>query len=77
MKTHKKSILYHIYTFSGVVNDDLDFNYGSGVSAHSGCGVTLRGQFWYLGGDGSMYNRQVNINAYLFQTEILISRRVR
>ena len=27
---------------SGVVNDDLDFNYGSGF--------TLRGQMWYFGG---------------------------
>ena len=66
MKTHLKSVFDHINKFSGVVNDDLDFNYGSGVSAKYGCGVTLHGRFWYLGGDGSTYNRQVNIHPYLF-----------
>ena len=64
MQTYLKLLLNHINRFSGVVNNDLDFNYGSGVSAHSGCGVTLRGQFWYLGGHPSTYYRQVNINAY-------------
>ena len=34
---------------SGVVNDDLDFNYGSDVS-RCGYGITLRGQMWYIGG---------------------------
>ena len=42
------------------MNDDLDFSYGNGVSPKEGCGVTLRGQFWYLGGTGSEYRRQVN-----------------
>ena len=36
--------------FSGVVNDDLDFEYGSGTHANGGCSITLKGQFWYLGG---------------------------
>ena len=36
--------------FSGVVNDDLDFEYESGTHANGGCSVTLKGQFWYLGG---------------------------
>ena len=69
-----KPLLNHIYTFSGVVNDNLDFKYGSGVSLDRGCGVTLRGQFWYFGGKGSEYEHQVNINAYLFLTEINILR---
>ena len=56
------------------MNDDLDFSYGNGVSPKQGCGVTLRGQFWYLGGKDSTYDRQVNMNAYLLQTEISISR---
>ena len=71
MKTHLKSVFDHINKFSGVVNDDLDFNYGNGVSLSRGCGVTLHGQFWYLGGKGSTYDRQVNMNAYLFQIKIL------
>ena len=47
-------------TFLGVVNDDLDFSYGSSVSPKQGCGVTLLGQFWYLGGYESQYKRQVS-----------------
>ena len=47
-------------SFSGVVNDDMDFNYGSGVSLKNGCGVTLRGQFRYFGGDESQNKRQVS-----------------
>ena len=34
---------------SGVVNDDLDFNYGSDVPCCD-YGMTLRGQMWYIGG---------------------------
>ena len=74
MQTHLKLKLNHMNRFSGIVNNDLDFNYGSGVSAALGCGVTLHGQFWYLGGKVSTYDRQVNMNAYLFQIEISISR---
>ena len=60
------------------MNDDLDLSYGNGVSPKQGCGVTLRGQFWYLGGDTyGGYERQVDINAYLFQTENSVSRRVK
>ena len=66
MQTHFKLLLNHIDRFSGVVNDDLNFNYGYGVSAYGGCGVTINGQFWYLGGQGSTYTRQVTINAYSF-----------
>ena len=51
--------------FSGVVNNDLDLNYGSGVSPTAGCGVTLRGQFWYFGGSGSQYKRQVSFIAMI------------
>ena len=40
------------------MNNDLDFEYGSGTEARYGCGVTLKGQFWYLG--GSSNKRQVN-----------------
>ena len=68
IQTYLKSVFDNNNTFSGVVNGDLDFNYGSGVAAQYGCGVTLRGEFWYLGGYPSTYYRQVNINAYLFQT---------
>ena len=51
---------FHFFetSYSGVVNDNLDFEYGSGTEAQYGCGVTLKGQFWYLG--GISYKRQVN-----------------
>ena len=34
----------------GAVNDDLSFQYGSNTDVYFGCGVTLKGEFWYLGG---------------------------
>ena len=40
------------------MNDDIDFEYGSGTEAYYGCGVSLKGQFWYLGGQSN--KRQVN-----------------
>ena len=45
-------------SYSGVINDNIDFEYESGTEAYYGCGVTLKGQFWYLG--GISYKRQVN-----------------
>ena len=39
------------------MNDNLDFEYGTGTEAQWGCGVFLKGQFWYLG--GSTNRRQV------------------
>ena len=56
---------------SGVVNDDLDFTYGSGVSLRNGCAVTLQGRMLYLGGLGD-YTRQVRFEAIL-QIEIIYS----
>ena len=53
---------YHCATliiFSGVVNDDLDLNYGSEVSFNFGCAATLRGQMWYFG--GRLIPRQVRL----------------
>ena len=44
---------------SGVVNDDLDFSYGSDVSLKFGCAVTLKGLMWYFGGSNDM-SRQVS-----------------
>ena len=56
---------------SGVVNDDLDFTYGSGVSLYRGCGVALQGRMWYLGGFGAR-KRQVRLIAIL-QIQIIFS----
>ena len=60
MQTHLKLKLNHMNRFSGIVNNDLDFNYRSNVSPKQGCGVTLHGQFWYLGGNEFQYKRQVS-----------------
>ena len=52
------------------MNNDLDFEYGSGTEARYGCGVSIKGQFWYLGGGGSK-NRQVRTNQEkLFATDL-------
>ena len=56
---------------SGIVNDDLDFTYGSDVSLVYGCAVTLQGRMLYLGGD-YIYKRQVRFEAIL-QIEIIYS----
>ena len=58
-------VRHFIHFISGMVNDDLDFRYGSGLDIKQGCGVTIRGQFWYFG--NHMSNRQV-----LFEIIILI-----
>ena len=39
-----------ILIIQGEVNDDLNFQYGSQTSVYDGCGFTLKGQFWYMGG---------------------------
>ena len=46
-------------SISGAVNDDINFSYGSELEFTGGCGVTLRDQFWYFGGE-SQYKRQVS-----------------
>ena len=48
--------------YLGLVDDNLDFNYGVEVSLKYGCGLTLRGQMWYFGGFGS-YIRRVSSKA--------------
>ena len=53
------------------MNNDLDFEYGSGTEAKYGCAVTLKGQFWYLG--GSSNRRQVNETMKNFFQSILYS----
>ena len=50
---------------------DFDFHYEDEVSLKEGCGITLRGQMWYFGGEGD-YKRQVSSKAIL-QIEIIYS----
>ena len=45
-----------------MLNDDLDFSYGSDVSLKFGCAVTLKGLMWYFGGSNDR-SRQVNFKA--------------
>ena len=48
--------------YSGLVDGNLNFNYGDDVSLEGGCGITLHGQMWYFGGNGD-YTRQVTSKA--------------
>ena len=48
--------------YSGLIDGNLDIDYGNGVSLESGCGLTLRGQMWYFGGSNG-YQRQVSSKA--------------
>ena len=53
-----------------MVNDDLDFTYGSGVDLEGGCAVTLLGQLWYFGGAPQNYH-QVNLKVII--TKVIIA----
>ena len=57
--------------YSGLVDGNLEFDYGSGVSLKLGCGITLHGQMLYLGGSGDD-KRQVSTKAIL-QIQIIYS----
>ena len=57
---------FTIQDILGAVNDDLDFKYGNGVAAHVGCGLTFKGQFWYFGGYGKVFNRQVIVKGIIY-----------
>ena len=57
--------------YSGLVDGNLEFDYGNRVSLSYGCGITFRGQMWYFGGDGE-YKRQVSSKA-IEQSEIIQS----
>ena len=50
----------------------MEFNYGTGTFSHGGCGVTLRGQFWYLGGFDSQSKRQVNLKSNICNNRFLL-----
>ena len=50
--------------YSGLDDGNLEFDYGTDVSLKYGCGLTLRGQMWYFGGNGD-YKRQVSSKAIL------------
>ena len=59
-KTHAYTLIWTIPLLqndSGLVDGDLDFDYQ--VVLDFGCGISLRGQMWYIGG-GPGYLRQVS-----------------
>ena len=47
---------------NGFVNDNLNFQFGDDTSTYYGCGATLKGEFWFFGGNHGTYIRQVNVN---------------
>ena len=55
--------------YSGLVDGNLELDYGDEVSLHYGCGLSLRGQMWYFGGRSGYktagYSRQVSLKAIL------------
>ena len=61
VKTHFiETFFYFSKIISGVVTKDLDFDYGSETEAYYGCGISIKGQFWYFGGHSN--ERQVRTN---------------
>ena len=61
---------------SGNINEDLDFEYSDGTSAHFGCGATLHNVFWYFGGSGSN-KRQVKFQKPLLDIHLFNLRLVK
>ena len=49
--------LYYIAIFHNInlgnVDYDLNFEYGDGTDAYSGCGAVMMGEMWYFGGSES------------------------
>ena len=43
--------------FTGNVNEDLTFEYGTNTETSYGCAATLNNEFWYFG--GISHERQV------------------
>ena len=43
--------------FTGNINEDLTFEYGTNTQAYMGCAATIKNEFWYFGGNS--YKRQV------------------
>ena len=56
------SIVILFQNYSGLVDGNLEFDYGNGVSLEYGCGLTLRGQMWYFGGYAG-HTKQVSSKA--------------
>ena len=64
-----------IDSVSGAFNDDINFSYGSELELRYGCGVTLRDQFWYLGGANN--DRQVSFKVFIPNANELFLRLVK
>ena len=60
----------YINLFLGNVNDDLDFEFGPGTNARSGCGVTFMDRFWYFGGTENQVNTKIFQLNYQFLFQI-------
>ena len=43
--------------FTGNINEDLTFEFGTNTQAYYGCAATIKNEFWYFG--GYSYKRQV------------------
>ena len=43
----------HFYS-DGVIDYRLNFTYGPETMAYGGCAVTLKGEFWYFGGNSGL-----------------------
>ena len=59
----RDSIVILFQNYSGLVDGNLNFNYGDDVSLVAASGITLRGQMWYFGSGANL--RQVCSKAIL------------
>ena len=49
-----------IYKILGNINENLNFEYGTGTTVSYGCAATFRGDFYYFGG-AAPNKRQVRV----------------
>ena len=55
-------VIQFYFDKSGIVNENIQFQFGAEVVVHNTCGFTLNNEFWLAGGSGnSMARRQVSL----------------
>ena len=54
---YETSNIPHVISFGGLVDADMDFEFGENTQSFRACGATLNGEFWVFGGQD--YKRQV------------------
>ena len=58
-----------IFKILGNINENLNFEYGTGTTVSYGCAATFRGEFYYFGG-AAPNKRQVRVSFLGLQLDL-------